>query len=119
MRPLDPSVSGVFSLAEAAARFAAPAADIEAAKHAALEEARKIVEKRAKGLIGHPDDHWLPLQPETIARKDGVNTPSLETREMRHSLDALPVLISFLLRLVAWTGKGCFGFSLKRKPSGP
>ena len=46
---------GFINLAEAAARFAAAAVDIEAAKHAALEEACQLVEERAKGLIGHPN----------------------------------------------------------------
>jgi hypothetical protein len=41
------------NILEAAARMAAAAVDIEAAKRAALEEGCRIVEERAKGLIGH------------------------------------------------------------------
>jgi phage gpG-like protein len=74
------------NLLEAAARMAAAAADIEAAKRAAIEEACVIVEERSKGLMGHPNDHWPPLAPETLKRKDGVNTPLLETGEMRASI---------------------------------
>ena len=74
---------GIMNLAQAAARMAAAAVDIEVAKHAALEEACRLVEERAKALIGHPHAGWPPLQPETIAQKDGVNTPLLETGEMR------------------------------------
>jgi hypothetical protein len=77
---------GIMNLVEAAARFAAAAADIEVAKRAALEEACQLVEERAKSLIGVPHAEWPPLQPETIARKDGVNSPLLETGEMRDSI---------------------------------
>ena len=66
-------MAGFMGLAEAAARFAAAAVDIEAAKHAALEEACQLVEERAKGLIGHPNASWPPLAPETLKRKDNVN----------------------------------------------
>ena len=79
-------MAGFMNFAEAAARFAASAVDIEAAKHAALEEACQMVKERAKGLIGHPNDSWPPLAPETLKRKDGVNTPLLETGEMRDSI---------------------------------
>jgi hypothetical protein len=64
---------GIMNLAEGALRFAAAAADIELAKRAALEEACQLVETRAKGLLGHPNDHWAPLKPETIAHKGGLN----------------------------------------------
>jgi phage gpG-like protein len=79
-------MAGFMNLAEAAARFAAAAVDIELAKHAALEEACQIVEERAKGLIGHPNGHWAPLKPETIAHKGGLNMPLLETGDMRDSI---------------------------------
>ena len=78
---------GIMNLAQAAARMAAAAVDIEVAKHAALEEACQLVEERAKSLIGHPHASWPPLRPETIAHKDGVNTPLLETGEMRNSIE--------------------------------
>ena len=84
-------MAGFLNLAEAAARFAAAAVDIEAAKHAALEEACQIVEERAKGLIGHPNTSWPPLAPETLKRKDNINTPLLETGEMRDLIEHVVV----------------------------
>jgi hypothetical protein len=75
------------NLLEAAARMAAAAIDIEAAKRAALEEACLIVEARAKNLIGHPQAGWEPLAAETLRRKDGVNTPLLETGGLRSSIE--------------------------------
>jgi hypothetical protein len=74
------------NLIEAAARMAAAAVDIELAKHAALEEACLILEGRAKNLIGHPQAGWMPLAAETLARKDGINTPLLETGTLRSSI---------------------------------
>ena len=46
-----------------------------------------MVKERAKGLIGHPNASWPPLAAETLKRKDGVNTPLLETGEMRDSIE--------------------------------
>jgi hypothetical protein len=77
---------GIMNLAEAAARMAAAAIDIEAAKRAALEEACLIVKDRAKGLLGHPNEFWAPLAPETIAHKGGLNMPLLNHGAMRSSI---------------------------------
>jgi hypothetical protein len=77
---------GIMNLAQAAARMAAAAIDIEAAKRAALEEACQIVKARAQNLIGHPQPSWPPLAPETIEHKDGVNSPLLDTGLLRSSL---------------------------------
>jgi hypothetical protein len=77
---------GIMNLAEAAARMAAAAIDIEAAKRAALEEACLIVQGRAQNLIGHPNAYWAPLAPETLKRKDGINTPLLESGLLRSSI---------------------------------
>ena len=33
-----------------------------------------------------PKPEWPPLTPSTLAHKDGVNTPLLETGEMRDSI---------------------------------
>jgi phage gpG-like protein len=74
------------NLAEAAARMAAAAIDIELAKRAALEEACLIVQERARGLLGHPNDSWAPLKPETIAQKGGLNMPLLNHGTMRDSI---------------------------------
>ena len=46
-----------------------------------------MVKERAKGLIGHPNASWPPLAPETLKRKDNVNTPLLETGEMRYLIE--------------------------------
>jgi phage gpG-like protein len=75
------------NLLEAAARMAAAAVDIELAKRAALEEACRIVEEKAKGLLGHPNAYWEPLKPETIRRKDGINSPLLDQGTMRDSIE--------------------------------
>jgi phage gpG-like protein len=77
----------IMNLLEAGARFAAAAADIEAAKRAALEEACALVEERAKGLLGHPNASWAPLKPETIAQKGGLDMPLLNQGTMRDSIE--------------------------------
>jgi phage gpG-like protein len=79
------------NLLEAAVRFAATAVDIELAKRAALEEACVIVEERAKGLLGHPNDSWAPLKPETIAHKGGLNMPLLNEGNMRDSIEHIVI----------------------------
>jgi phage gpG-like protein len=76
---------------EAAARMAAAAIDIEAAKRAALEEACLIVQERARGLLGHPNAYWEPLKPETIAHKGGLDMPLLESGAMRSSISHVVV----------------------------
>jgi phage gpG-like protein len=78
---------GIMNLASAAARFAAAEADLEAARAPMLAAACMMVAEKSRGLIGHPNDHWAPLKPETLRRKDGVNTPLLETGEMRSSIE--------------------------------
>jgi hypothetical protein len=78
---------GVMNLLEAAARMAAAAEGVKVAEHEIIEIACEMVEAKAKGLIGHPHSWWLPLAPETLKRKDGVNTPLLETGEMRDSIE--------------------------------
>jgi hypothetical protein len=45
------------------------------------------VEAKAKALIGVPHDFWAPLTDETLRRKDGVNTPLLETGAMLDSIE--------------------------------
>jgi phage gpG-like protein len=80
-------MAGIMGLAEAAARMAAAAADIEAAKRAALEAACVTIETKAKNYIGVPHSWWPPLAAETLRRKDGVNTPLLEQGNMRDSIE--------------------------------
>jgi hypothetical protein len=78
---------GIMNLAAAAARFAAAEADLEAAREPMLAAACMMVAEKSRSLIGHTNDHWVPLKPETLRRKDGVNTPLLETGEMRSSIE--------------------------------
>jgi phage gpG-like protein len=78
---------GIMNLAAAAARFAAVEADLELAREPMLSVACQMVAEKAKSLIGVPHDWWPPLSPETLRRKDGVNTPLLETGEMRDSIE--------------------------------
>jgi phage gpG-like protein len=75
------------NLLEAIARFAAAQAAVKAAEHESLEAAAQMVENRAKGYIGHPHAWWPPLTDETLKRKDGVNTPLLESGAMRNSIE--------------------------------
>jgi phage gpG-like protein len=77
---------GILNLAEAAARMAAVEADLEAAREPMIAAACQMVAGRSKDLIGVPQPSWPPLAAETLARKDGVNTPLLETGEMRSSI---------------------------------
>jgi hypothetical protein len=67
--------------------LAAAAEGVKSAEHEIVEVACEMVEAKAKGLIGHPHSWWPPLAPETLKRKDNVNTPLLETGEMRDSIE--------------------------------
>jgi phage gpG-like protein len=78
---------GIMKLAESAARFAVAAAAEKAAEQEALESACELIETRAKNYIGAPHGWWAPLKPETLRRKDGINTPLLESGEMRDSIE--------------------------------
>ena len=80
-------MAGIMNLVEAAARFGAAEADLEAARAPMLAAACQMVAHKAKDLIGVPHGWWPPLASETLVRKDGVNTPLLETGEMRDSIE--------------------------------
>ena len=75
------------NLAEAAAKFVAIGAAVEANKHEALEQACVIIETEAKRVLGTYDYGWPPLKPETVARKANGDTPLLETGELRASIE--------------------------------
>jgi phage gpG-like protein len=77
---------GVMNLLEAATQFTAAAEGIEIAEHEIIETACEMLEGKANGLIGYPHSFWPPLAEETLRRKDGVNTPLLETGELRDSI---------------------------------
>ncbi len=66
------------------------AENIERGIDAAMERSCKIVQARAKGLIGHEQPEWPPLDESTIAEKQRlgypVPAPLLRTGEMRDSI---------------------------------
>jgi hypothetical protein len=93
---------GFMSLLQAGARFAAAAADVEIVEGETIEVACQMIAGKAKDLIGVPHDFWPPLSPETLKRKDGVNTPLLETGEMRDSIE--------------WTAEGKVGYVGSNNP---
>lgn len=76
----------VFSLLEFAAGLEALGLGLEATEAEVLAKSCQLLSTAAKDLIGVPKPEWPPLKPETLARKDGVNTPLLETGEMRDSI---------------------------------
>ena len=80
-------IGGMLSLLEGAAAFADAAEAVEEKKKKIIEVACGIVEQRAKSIIGVPHPYWPPLSAETLKRKDGVNTPLLETGELRDSIE--------------------------------
>jgi phage gpG-like protein len=75
------------NLLEAAARIAAVEADLELAREPMIAVACQMVAARSKDLIGVPQPSWPPLAAATLARKDGVNTPLLETGKLRSSIE--------------------------------
>jgi HK97 gp10 family phage protein len=76
----------VFSLAEFAAKLVASDGSLKAAEHDVIAKGCAMVAERAKDMIGVPQPGWATLAPETLKRKDGVNTPLLETGELRDSI---------------------------------
>jgi hypothetical protein len=80
----------IMNLASAAARFAAAEADLEAARAPMLAAACMMVAEKSRGLIEHPNDHWAPLKPETLKRKDGVNTPPLGSGKKGNGVSPMP-----------------------------
>jgi hypothetical protein len=77
----------VFSLAEFAAKLGAFDHNLKTAEAEIIAEGCAMVAGRAKDIIGVPQPGWAPLKPETIARKDGVNSPLLESGELRSSIE--------------------------------
>jgi hypothetical protein len=45
------------------------------------------VAEKSKSLIGVPHAEWPPLAASTLAAKDGVNTPLLESGKLRSSIE--------------------------------
>jgi phage gpG-like protein len=81
------SPMSIMNLATAAARFAVAAAAEKAAEAEALAVACQMVAEKSKSLIGVPHAEWPPLAASTLAAKDGVNTPLLETGKLRSSIE--------------------------------
>jgi phage gpG-like protein len=75
------------NLLEGATAFARLAVLYEGEIAVALEDGCKIVEDEAKRVIGTYDYGWIPLKPETVARKATGDSPLLETGEMRESIE--------------------------------
>jgi phage gpG-like protein len=75
------------NLLEAIARIAVAEAAVERAEGAAIEAACKMVQERSKSLIGVPKPEWPPLALSTLRAKGNVNTPLLETGNLRESIE--------------------------------
>jgi phage gpG-like protein len=76
----------VFSLLEFVDNLEAIGPALDAGSADAIAKSCAMLSHASKDLIGVPKPEWPPLKPSTIARKDGVNTPLLETGEMRDSI---------------------------------
>jgi phage gpG-like protein len=75
------------SLGGSAAHLLTIEADLKLTEEVRVEKACRMVEKEAKAAIGtYRFENWPPLQPETVARKAGGDTPLLETGELRDSI---------------------------------
>jgi hypothetical protein len=74
------------SLGAFAAHLLTIEADLKVTEEVCVEKACRMVEKEAKRAIGTYRFDWPPLEPETIARKAGGDTPLLETGELRDSI---------------------------------
>jgi hypothetical protein len=81
----------LFDLVGFAAELRAVDLDLEALGPKIVEEACKIVQKKAKSAIGKEHELWAPLAESTIADKarHGFKTPAplLRTGEMRDSIE--------------------------------
>jgi phage gpG-like protein len=76
----------VFSLIEFAAKLAVAEVNMEIATREVLAAACAILADEAKQLIGVPHAEWPALAAVTLERKDGVNSPLLESGAMRDSI---------------------------------
>jgi phage gpG-like protein len=76
----------VLSLAEFAAELVVADHNLKVAETEVITAACAMVAERAKDIIGVPQPGWPPLSPETLKHKDGINSPLLETGELRDSI---------------------------------
>jgi hypothetical protein len=81
----------VFSLLGFLAELPAISRDIEASGPKIVEQACKIIQRKAKAAIGKEHEMWAPLAPSTIADKQhyGYSTPKplLRSGELRDSIE--------------------------------
>lgn len=76
-----------YTLAGFVAKLGAIEHDMNELGPALVRRACQMVCDAAKDSLGSDDWGWVPLQPETIARKLNGNTPLLETGELRDSIE--------------------------------
>jgi HK97 gp10 family phage protein len=79
--------NGLFSLAEAAAKFAHFGESMKLANEAILTEWAATVRDKAKAAIGTYKYKWPPLGPAAVAKHS--DTPLLDTGELRDSISAM------------------------------
>jgi len=60
---------------------------VDAATGHGLEAAARVVKTEAKRVLGTYDYGWPALSPVTVANKGGRDTPGIDTRELRGSID--------------------------------
>jgi phage gpG-like protein len=75
-----------YSLIEFAAKLAIASTEMEIVKREVIAAACAILAEESKSLIGVPHAEWPPLADVTVERKDGVNSPLLESGAMRDSI---------------------------------
>jgi phage gpG-like protein len=79
-------MSGVMSILEFVAKTKSIEHDMKEVSHAIVARACEMVCAEAKRVIGVGYPEWPALAPETLAKKM-MNTPLLETGEMRASIE--------------------------------
>lgn len=88
---IEVTVTKMFSLLGFAAELHAIEHDLEATGPKIIEQACKIVQKKAKAAIGKDHEMWAPLAESTIADKQahGFPTPKplLRTGQLRDSIE--------------------------------
>jgi hypothetical protein len=89
-RLIEVNVTKVFSLLQFIAELPAIERDVHASGPKIVEQACKIIQRKAKAAIGKEHEMWAPLAPSTIADKahHGYPTPKplLRSGELRDSI---------------------------------
>ncbi len=76
-----------FDLAGFAAHMMTIEKDLNVAAERTVMRGAALIQKKAKGMMGHEQPIWPALKPETIARKAKGNTPLLESGALRASIE--------------------------------